>query len=119
MVGEGLERSLYYEMSFGSNNNNCVPCNETAENETSLDNENIMYMSSLGIWLSVPEWEAALTAVTLSLIIVLTLVGNVLVILSVFIYRPLRCAVPNYFIVSLALADIFGKYLHDSFFFNN
>ncbi|CAG7827460.1 unnamed protein product [Allacma fusca] len=63
------------------------------------------YMSSLGVLLIVPEWEAALTAVTLSLIIMLTLVGNVLVILSVFTYRPLRSA-PNFFIVSLAVADM-------------
>ncbi|ODM92161.1 putative tyramine receptor 2 [Orchesella cincta] len=51
------------------------------------------------------EWEAALTATVLSLIIVLTLVGNALVIMSVFTYRPLRSA-PNFFIVSLAVADM-------------
>ena len=112
MVGESFERSLYYEANFGSSNN-CIPCNDSVGLDVNLtmneSEKTIMYMSSLGIWLSVPEWEAALTAVTLSLIIILTLVGNVLVILSVFVYRPLRCAVPNYFIVSLALADIFGK----------
>lgn len=34
-----------------------------------------------------------------------TIVGNVLVILSVFTYRPLN-SVQNYFIVSLAVADL-------------
>ncbi|CAL8081931.1 unnamed protein product [Orchesella dallaii] len=63
------------------------------------------YMSSLGVLLAMPEWEAALTATVLSLIIVLTLVGNALVIMSVFTYRPLRSA-PNFFIVSLAVADM-------------
>lgn len=55
--------------------------------------------------LAVPEWEAVLTAVTLLLIIVVTIVGNVLVILSVFSYTPLRI-VQNFFIVSLAVADL-------------
>lgn len=63
------------------------------------------YNSSLGIILAVPEWEAAITAVTLSLIILLTVVGNILVILSVFTYKPLRI-VQNFFIVSLAVADL-------------
>lgn len=73
------------------------------ENDT--DGGQQWYMSSLGVLLAVPEWEAALTATVLSLIIVLTLVGNALVILSVFTYRPLRSA-PNFFIVSLAVADM-------------
>jgi len=59
----------------------------------------------LGIELAVPEWEAALTALVLVAIIVLTIVGNVLVILSVFSYTPLRI-VQNFFIVSLAVADL-------------
>ncbi|XP_046981137.1 putative tyramine receptor 2 [Schistocerca americana] len=63
------------------------------------------YPSVLGVRLVVPEWEAALTAITLSLIILITIVGNVLVILSVFTYKPLRI-VQNFFIVSLAVADL-------------
>lgn len=74
-----------------------------SENETASGQQR--YMSSLGVWLAMPEWEAALTATVLSLIIVLTLVGNALVIMSVFTYRPLRSA-PNFFIVSLAVADM-------------
>lgn len=76
----------------------------TPENETT-DGQQQWYMSSLGVMLAMPEWEAALTATVLSLIIVMTLVGNALVIMSVFTYRPLRSA-PNFFIVSLAVADM-------------
>ncbi|XP_055853849.1 probable G-protein coupled receptor No18 [Episyrphus balteatus] len=61
--------------------------------------------SHIGIDLAVPEWEAILTALILSIIIVLTIIGNILVILSVFTYKPLRI-VQNFFIVSLAVADL-------------
>lgn len=49
--------------------------------------------------------ESAATAIILALIILSTIIGNVLVILSVFTYRPLQ-NVQNMFIVSLAVADI-------------
>lgn len=55
--------------------------------------------------LAVPQWEALITTVVLTLIIMLTIVGNILVILSVFTYKPLRI-VQNFFIVSLAVADL-------------
>lgn len=67
--------------------------------------EQIMYESIFGIFLAMPQWEAIGTAVILSLIIIITIVGNVLVILSVFTYKPLRI-VQNFFIVSLAVADL-------------
>ncbi|XP_013141609.1 PREDICTED: octopamine receptor [Papilio polytes] len=63
------------------------------------------FPSSLGITLAVPEWEAICTAVILTLIIISTIIGNILVILSVFTYKPLRI-VQNFFIVSLAVADL-------------
>lgn len=63
------------------------------------------YQSSFGITLAVPEWEAICTAIVLTLIIISTIVGNILVILSVFTYKPLRI-VQNFFIVSLAVADL-------------
>lgn len=63
------------------------------------------YASSLGITLAVPEWEAICTAIILTLIIISTIIGNILVILSVFTYKPLRI-VQNFFIVSLAVADL-------------
>ncbi|KAI5646059.1 7 transmembrane receptor (rhodopsin family) domain-containing protein [Phthorimaea operculella] len=63
------------------------------------------YPSSFGITLAVPEWEAICTAIILTLIIISTIVGNILVILSVFTYKPLRI-VQNFFIVSLAVADL-------------
>ncbi|KAH8379843.1 hypothetical protein KR009_007555 [Drosophila setifemur] len=64
-----------------------------------------LHSSVLGLQLAVPEWEAMLTALVLSVIIVLTIIGNILVILSVFTYKPLRI-VQNFFIVSLAVADL-------------
>lgn len=54
---------------------------------------------------AVPEWEAILTIGTLSFFILLTIIGNILVILSVFTYKPLRI-VQNFFIISLAVADL-------------
>ncbi|GIY31181.1 octopamine receptor [Caerostris darwini] len=49
--------------------------------------------------------EAVSTAVILAVIILATNIGNVLVIISVFTYRPLQ-NVQNMFIVSLAVTDI-------------
>jgi octopamine/tyramine receptor len=71
--------------------------NKTAEfNATSMAD---------GMTLAVPEWEAVLTALVLVAIILITIVGNILVILSVFTHKPLRI-VQNFFIVSLAVADM-------------
>ncbi|XP_073843281.1 tyramine/octopamine receptor-like [Musca autumnalis] len=66
--------------------------------------------SYFGVKLAVPEWEAVLTVFVLSIIIVLTIIGNILVILSVFTYKPLRI-VQNFFIVSLAVADLTVAFL--------
>ncbi|CAN7937104.1 unnamed protein product [Ixodes hexagonus] len=49
--------------------------------------------------------EAVITVIILSAIVTGTVFGNVLVILAIFTYRPLR-SVQNMFIVSLAVADI-------------
>lgn len=68
--------------------------------------QKIRYPSSvIGIDLAVPQWQAIFLTILLSFIIVLTIVGNILVILSVFTYKPLRI-VQNFFIVSLAVADL-------------
>ncbi|XP_053680437.1 tyramine receptor 1 [Anopheles nili] len=67
--------------------------------------DDLLYPSLIGIDLAVPQWEAIGTALVLTLIIIITIVGNVLVILSVFTYKPLRI-VQNFFIVSLAVADL-------------
>lgn len=64
-----------------------------------------LHPSFFGVHLAVPEWEAIITILILSIIIMLTIVGNILVILSVFTYKPLRI-VQNFFIVSLAIADL-------------
>lgn len=55
--------------------------------------------------IEMPVWEFVLSVVLLSTITVFTIVGNALVILSVFSYRPLRI-VQNFFIASLAVADL-------------
>lgn len=65
----------------------------------------IRYPSIIGIDLAMPQWEAILVTLILTIIILLTIVGNILVILSVFTYKPLRI-VQNFFIVSLAVADL-------------
>lgn len=70
-----------------------------------IDPSEAWHDSYFGVKLAVPEWEAILMAIVLSVIIVLTIIGNILVILSVFTYKPLRI-VQNFFIVSLAVADL-------------
>lgn len=67
--------------------------------------KDVRFPSIFGLELAVPQWEALITTVVLTLIILLTIVGNILVILSVFTYKPLRI-VQNFFIVSLAVADL-------------
>lgn len=62
------------------------------------------YPSIIGIDLAVPQWKAFLLAFVLSFIIILTIIGNIMVIMSVFTYKPLRI-VQNFFIISLATAD--------------
>ncbi|KAH7952921.1 hypothetical protein HPB49_002621 [Dermacentor silvarum] len=55
--------------------------------------------------IAVPLPEAVATVLVLSTIVAGTVFGNVLVVLAIFTYRPLR-SVQNMFIVSLAVADI-------------
>ncbi|KAK4882712.1 hypothetical protein RN001_006031 [Aquatica leii] len=76
-----------------------------AENTTCEPEPFEFYNTSFGFESALPEWEALLTIFTLTLIIIMTIVGNILVILSVFTHRPLRI-VQNFFIVSLAVADL-------------
>lgn len=86
--------------------------NSTASNETQPSCDDAPQIRTayhsvvFGVDLAVPEWEAIITALVLSIIIVFTITGNILVIMSVFTYRPLK-TVQNFFIVSLAVADIF------------
>nr|XP_027218233.1 octopamine receptor-like [Penaeus vannamei] len=74
-------------------------------NISGLEEEPVFATSDYAVELAMPVWEVVVTVASLSVIIVFTIVGNVLVILSVFTYRPLRI-VQNFFIVSLAVADL-------------
>ncbi|KAG0724985.1 Octopamine receptor [Chionoecetes opilio] len=80
---------------------------EVDMNVTDLEEGGAVSSDDMGYDLNVtmPLWEIVLTVISLSVIIIFTIVGNVLVILSVFTYRPLRI-VQNFFIVSLAVADL-------------
>ncbi|XP_031625887.1 octopamine receptor [Contarinia nasturtii] len=79
--------------------------NNNSDQDLCPSPEKNRYPSVIGIDLAVPQWQAVLITITLSFIIILTIIGNVLVILSVFTYKPLRI-VQNFFIVSLAVADL-------------
>nr|ANO38989.1 GCR007 [Schmidtea mediterranea] len=54
---------------------------------------------------SLENWEIVLGSISAILIIFITIVGNILVILSVIYHRPLR-KVQNFLIISLAAADL-------------
>jgi octopamine/tyramine receptor len=85
--------------------------NDTIANTTSEDyyicdiSHNISINTTIGVTIAVPVWEALTTVTILSVVILSTIFGNVLVILGVFTYKPLRI-VQNFFIVSLAAADL-------------
>lgn len=89
------DRPLAYLNSDVSNNGSEAGCQL----------EDPRYDSGIGMELAMPPLEALLTTATLLVITIFTIVGNILVILSVFTYRPLR-TVQNFFIVSLAVADL-------------
>lgn len=65
----------------------------------------VYFNTSFGLEIAVQEWEALSTVIILSTVILCTIFGNILVILGVFTYKPLRI-VQNFFIVSLAAADL-------------
>ncbi|XP_067643430.1 tyramine/octopamine receptor [Eurosta solidaginis] len=96
--------TIFNTATSGNTANNSSYFEDIDGCSTISDNEEL-YASHFGTHLAVPEWEAILTTIVLSIIIVLTIIGNVLVILSVFTYKPLRI-VQNFFIVSLAVADL-------------
>lgn len=73
--------------------------------EVTCDASNFLYNSSFGFQTAVPEWEALATVSILCTVILGTIFGNILVILGVFTHKPLRI-VQNFFIVSLAVADL-------------
>ena len=83
--------------------NGSITVSETVDDGT--DANTTFYSPIFGTTLAMPEWEAVLTVVSLSIVIVVTVIGNILVIISVFTHPPLKIT-PNFFIVSLAAADL-------------
>lgn len=81
--------------------------NFTADISVCVEEEKQFYPSAFfnNIEYSVPEWEAIITMICLSTLIIGTIIGNIMVVISVFTYKPLRI-VQNFFIVSLAVADL-------------
>lgn len=53
-----------------------------------------------------PRAEVIASTAVMSACIAATIIGNVLVVLSVLTYRPLRGVMQNFYIVSLAVADL-------------
>lgn len=92
LTAESLDRNDYY------------PENNTREYFCITDGI-LLFNTSFGVITAVPEWEALTTTAILATVILGTIFGNILVILGVFTHKPLRI-VQNFFIVSLAVADL-------------
>ncbi|PNF21102.1 putative tyramine receptor 2 [Cryptotermes secundus] len=82
-----------------------IALNEADDAGRNCSAEINLYNSSLGITLAVPDWEAVTTGLILTLVIMMILIGNILIILSIFKHKALRNA-QNFFLVSLAVADL-------------
>lgn len=101
-----LEYYVFNISSEHDKNGDTDGLNFTSDKERVCDiSSDFIYNSSLGIEIAVPEWEAVSSIIVLSIVILGTIFGNILVILGVFTYKPLRI-VQNFFIVSLAAADL-------------
>lgn len=92
-----FEYSIYNVSDFNENTSSIK--------DASCAMENFLYNSSFGFEIAIPEWEAYTTFAVLTAVIFGTIFGNILVILGVFTHKPLRI-VQNFFIVSLAVADL-------------
>ncbi|XP_049872889.1 tyramine/octopamine receptor-like [Pectinophora gossypiella] len=98
-MNDGLTALEYYVYNITENYNK-----STFLEDNCLGN-NFFHNSSFGFEIAVSEWEALATISVLSTVILGTIFGNILVILGVFTHKPLRI-VQNFFIVSLAVADL-------------
>ncbi len=91
---------------ISSTNSNMSIVSALSTNYLNLLNSTVgMESTSSSIIRSMPIIKALPVALVLSSIVVLCICGNILVILSVFTFRPLR-TVQNFFIVSLAFSDM-------------
>uniref|UniRef100_A0A803YG48 G-protein coupled receptors family 1 profile domain-containing protein n=1 Tax=Meleagris gallopavo TaxID=9103 RepID=A0A803YG48_MELGA len=101
------ERRLYRNVYGPGDTNVSHFCNLTADSEnlTNLSCESPPCYSSL-FQLSEKNWPALLTVI----VIVLTIAGNILVIMAVSLEKKLQNAT-NYFLMSLAIADMLLGFL--------
>lgn len=104
-MNENLTSVEYYYVYNTSLYHNNDSLHNSSFEDTVCYSTNYLYNSSFGIEIAVPEWEAYATVIMLFIVIIGTIFGNILVILGVFTYKPLRI-VQNFFIVSLAAADL-------------
>lgn len=106
-----MNQALISEEYFLLNVNYTVESNISFLNYTLTEEDscsfgmNTFYNTSSGFTIAVSEWEALVMIIVLTIIILCTIFGNILVVLGVFTYQPLRI-VQNFFIVSLAIADL-------------
>ena len=96
-----------------------LPGSLQAANGSCLDGEaavlspsRLYHSELLGTDLAMPEWAALVTVLSLSAIIVFTVVGNVLVIISVFTHAPLkgRLITLGYMAADLELREVSLKF---------
>ena len=77
------------------------------ENSTdTLDNSSFVSGSSNVVVLELTKEDKAILIATYSIVLLVALIGNVLIILVFSKYKPLRKSI-NYFVVNMAVSDLF------------
>lgn len=90
----------------GDNNDGSITSSFMLDNNNNINNNSSSAdVANSGQQSLATDWRGMLAVAILAFITLATIVGNILVILSVFTYKPLRM-VQNFFIVSLAAADL-------------
>ena len=79
--------------------------NDTYLNELNNRTAESPFLLWLGQYIAHPSFEKLFVTLAQIICLIFTIIGNVLVIISIFTYNPLR-NVQNMFLVSLAVSDI-------------